>query len=125
MTPTPSIGTYTRKKIAHLINSLVKQIDELESLIKKPPFIVIYGIMDIPSEFSDDWKNQINHILTINNINPNWILNKINPHTNTKYPYYVTIQFISHCVKETVFNILSEYITANNIDGVYITKDTL
>ena len=42
-----------------------------------------------------------------------------------QYPYYVTIQFISHCVKETVFNILSEYITANNIDGVYITKDTL
>jgi hypothetical protein len=26
MTPTPSIGTYTRKKIAHHINNLVKQI---------------------------------------------------------------------------------------------------
>ena len=67
---------------------------------------MIYGIMDIPTEFSDNWKNQVTHILTINNINPNWILNEINLHTNTEYPYFVTIQFISHCVKETVFNIL-------------------
>jgi hypothetical protein len=79
---TPSIGTYTEKKIAHQLKNLKKHNDELESLIKNPPFIVIYGIMDIPSEFSDDWKTQVTHILTINNINPNWILNKINPHTN-------------------------------------------
>jgi hypothetical protein len=122
---TPSIGTYTEKKIAHQLKNLKKHNDELESLIKNPPFIVIYGIMDIPSEFSDDWKTQVTHILTINNINPNWILNKINPHTNTEYPYFVTIQFISHCVKETVFTILSNYIVANNFDGIYITKDAL
>jgi hypothetical protein len=81
--------------------------------------------MDIPSEFSNDWKAQINHILAINNINPNWILNKINPHPNTEYPYFVTIQFISHCVKEIVYSILSKYLDDNNFDSAYITKDTL
>ena len=122
---TPSIGTYTEKKIANQIVNLIKRIDELESLIKNPPFIVFYGVMDIPSEFSNDWKDQINHILAINNINPNWILNKINPHPNTEYPYFVIIQFISHCVKEIVYSILSKYLDDNNFDSAYITKDTL
>jgi len=122
---TPSIGTYTEKKIANQISNLIKRIDELESLIKNPPFIIIYGVMDIPSEFSTDWKAQITHILTINNVNPNWILNKINPHANNECPYFVTVQFISHCVKETVFNILFNYIARNEFDGVYITKDAL
>ena len=122
---TPSIGTYTEKKIANQISNLIKRIDELESLIKNPPFIIIYGVMDIPSEFSTDWQAQITHILAINNVNPNWILNKINPYANTECPYFVTVQFISHCVKETVFNILFNYIARNEFDGVYITKDAL
>jgi hypothetical protein len=122
---TPSIGTYTEKKIANQIVNLIKRIDELESLIKNPPFIVFYGVMDIPSEFSKDWKAQVTHILTINNINPNWILNKINPHPNTEYPYFVTIQFISHCVKEMVFTILSKYLDDNDFESVYITKDAM
>ena len=122
---TPSIGTYTEKKIANQVNTLTKRLDELESLIKNPPFIIIYGVMDIPSEFSTDWKAQVTHILSINNINPNWILNKINPHANTECPYFVTIQFISHCVKETAFNILSKYIADNEFDSVYITKDAV
>ena len=122
---TPSIGTYTEKKIANQIVNLIKRIDELESLIKNPPFIVFYVVMDIPSEFSNDWKAQVTHILTINNINPNWILNKINPHPNTEYPYFVTIQFISHCVKEMVFTILSKYLDDNDFESVYITKDAM
>ena len=122
---TPSIGTYTEKKIANQIVNLIKRIDELESLIKNPPFIVFYGVMDIPSEFSNDWKAQVTHILTINNINPNWILNKINPHPNTEYPYFVTIQFISHCVKEMAFTILSKYLDDNDFESVYITKDAM
>jgi hypothetical protein len=121
----PSIGTYTEKKTVYQISNLIKRIDELESIIKNPPFIVFYGVMDIPSEFSNDWKDQINHILAINNINPNWILNKINPHPNTEYPYFVIIQFISHCVKEIVYSILSKYLDDNNFDSAYITKDTL
>ena len=122
---TPSIGTYTEKKIANQIVNLIKRIDELESLIKNPPFIVFYGVMDIPSEFSNDWKAQVTHILTINNINPNWILNKINPHPNTEYPYFVTIQYISHCVKEMAFTILSKYLDDNDFESVYITKDAM
>jgi hypothetical protein len=122
---TPSIGTYTEKKIANQIVNLIKRIDELESLIKNPPFIVFYGVMDIPSEFSNDWKAQVTHILTINNINPNWILNKINPHPNTEYPYFVTIQFISHCVKEMAFTMLSKYLDDNDFESVYITKDAM
>jgi hypothetical protein len=123
--PMPSIGTYTEKKITNQINTLIKRIDELESLITKPPFIMIYGVMNIPSEFSNDWEAQVTHILTINNINPNWILNKINPHPNTEYPYFVTIQFISHCVKEMVFTILSKYLDDNDFESVYITKDAM
>ena len=122
---TPSIETYTEKKIANQIVNLIKRIDELESLIKNPPFIVFYGVMDIPSEFSNDWKAQVTHILTINNINPNWILNKINPHPNSEYPYFVTIQFISHCVKEMAFTILSKYLDDNDFESVYITKDAM
>ena len=122
---TPCIGNYTEKKITHQISSIIKRIDELESLLKKPPCIVIYGIMNIPSEFTNDWKAQITHILTINNINPNWILNKINPHAKSEYPFFVTIQFISHSVKETTFTILSKYLVANNFDNVSISKDTL
>jgi len=123
--PMPSIGTYTEKKITNQINTLIKRIDELESLITKPPFIMIYGVMNIPSEFSNDWEAQVTHILTINNINPNWILNKINPNVNTEYPYFVTIQFISHCIKETVFTILSQYLAVNDFDDVYVTKDEM
>jgi hypothetical protein len=37
--PMPSIGTYTEKKITNQINTLIKRIDELESLITKPPLL--------------------------------------------------------------------------------------
>jgi hypothetical protein len=37
----------------------------------------------------------------------------------------VTIQFISHCIKETVFTILSQYLAVNDFDDVYVTKDEM
>ncbi len=99
----PTIGTYTEKKIANQINILTKRLDELENNMKTPPFVIIYGVMDIPSEFTTDWKAHVNHILALNNINPNWILSITK--SNTNCPYFVSINFISHCIKETVFNI--------------------
>lgn len=122
---TPTIGTYTEKRLTNQINNIIKRIDELESYIKTPPYILIYGIMDIPSEFSANWKDHVDYILLKNDINPNWILNTSNPHANTDCPYFINIQFISHCVKEMVFNILSNYISNNEFEGVYITKNTL
>ena len=121
-----TIGSYTEKKIANQISNLIKRISELEAYIKTPPCIVIYGVMDIPSEFAThDWKAHVTHILNLNNINPNWILSTVNPHANTNCPYFVNIQFISHCVKETVYNILSSYIANNEFEGVYINKDDM
>jgi hypothetical protein len=79
--------------------------------------------MDIPSEFTTDWKAHVNHILALNNINPNWILSITK--SNTNCPYFVSINFISHCIKETVFNILSEYIESQEFEGVYVTKDAV
>jgi hypothetical protein len=37
----------------------------------------------------------------------------------------VTIQFISHCVKEMAFTILSKYLDDNDFESVYITKDAM
>jgi len=122
---TPAIGTYTEKRITNQISSLRKRIDELESYILTPPFLVIGGVMDIPSEFSNDWKVQVSHILTENNINPNWILNTTQPNVDTQCPCFITIQFISHCVKDTVFEILSTYIAENEFEGVSISKESL
>lgn len=122
---TPIIGTYTEKKTATQINNLIKRITELESYIKTPPFIMIYGVMDIPSEFSKNWKDHVTYILHVNKINPNWILDTTNPHVNTECPYFVTIRFISHCVRDAVFITLSSYIVNNNFDGVFITKESM
>ena len=122
---TPAIGTYTEKRITNQISSLRKRIDELESYILTPPFLVIGGVMDIPSEFSNDWKAQVSRILTENNINPNWILNTTQPNVDTQCPCFITIQFISHCVKDTVFEILSTYIAENEFEGVSISKESL
>ncbi len=36
-----SIGAYTEKKLLTKIKQLKKQIDELESSIKNPPFIIL------------------------------------------------------------------------------------
>ena len=121
----PTIGTYTEKRIANQINILTKRLDELENNIKTPPFVIIYGVMDIPSEFTTDWKAHVNHILALNNIDPNWILSITTPHSNTNCSYFVSINFISHCIKETVFNILSEYIESQEFEGVYVTKDAV
>ena len=122
---TLAIGAYTEKRITNQISSLRKRIDELESYILTPPFLVIGGVMDIPSEFSNDWKAQVFHILTENNINPNWILNTTQPNVDTQCPCFITIQFISHCVKDTVFEILSTYIAENEFEGVSISKESL
>lgn len=120
---TPAIGTYTEKKIANQISALMKRIDELESYIKTPPFLVIGGVMDIPSEFSNDWKSHVNQILSENNIHPGWVLNTTQPSVDSKCPCFVTVEFISHCVKDTVFDILSQYIAENDFDSVSISKD--
>jgi hypothetical protein len=118
-----SIGSYTEKKIFTKIKQLKKQIDDLESYIKNPPSIIINGIMDIPSDYLSDWKKQITFILNVNNINVNWVLDTINPNINDKVPYSVTIQFISHCVKDVAYKVLVDYITLNEYDNVAIIKD--
>jgi hypothetical protein len=118
-----SIGSYTEKKIFTKIKQLKKQIDDLESYIKNPPSIIINGIMDIPSDYLSDWKKQITFILNVNNINVNWVLDTINPNINDKVPYSVTIQFISHCVKDVAYKVLVDYITNNEYDNVAIIKD--
>ena len=118
-----SIGSYTEKKIFTKIKQLKKQIDDLESYIKNPPSIIINGIMDIPSDYLSDWKKQITFILNVNNIYVNWVLDTINPNINDKVPYSVTIQFISHCVKDVAYKVLVDYITNNEYDNVAIIKD--
>ncbi len=118
-----SIGAYTEKKLLTKIKQLKKQIDELESSIKNPPFIIINGIMDIPSDYSSDWEKHLTFILKVNNINVNWVLDTINPDINNKLPYSVTIQFISHCVKDVAYKVLVDYITNNEYDNVAIIKD--
>jgi hypothetical protein len=120
-----SIGTYTEKKLHSKIKQLKKQVDDLETFIKNPPYIMITGMMDIPSDYTSDWKKQITFILNENNINMNWVLDTINPDINNQMPYSVTIQFISHCVKDVVYKILVDYITNNEYDNVTIIKDLI
>jgi hypothetical protein len=120
-----SIGIYTEKKLHSKIKQLKKQIDDLETFIKNPPYIIITGMMDIPSDYTSDWKKQITFILNENNINMNWVLDTINPDINNQLPYSVTIQFISHCVKDFVYKTLVDYITNNEYDSVTIIKDII
>ncbi len=120
-----SIGTYTEKKLHSKIKQLKKQVDDLETFIKNPPYIMITGIMDIPSDYTSDWKKQITFILNENNINMNWVLDTINPDIKNQMPYSVTIQFISHCVKDVVHKTLVDYITNNEYDSVTIIKDLI
>jgi hypothetical protein len=120
-----SIGTYTEKKLYSKIKQLKKQVDDLETFIKNPPYIMITGMMDIPSDYTSDWKKQITFILNENNINMNWVLDTINPDINNQMPYSVTIQFISHCVKDVVYKTLVDYITNNEYDSVTIIKDLI
>ena len=120
-----SIGTYTEKKLHSKIKQLKKQVDDLETFIKNPPYIMITGMMDIPSDYTFDWKKQITFILNENNINMNWVLDTINPDINNQMPYSVTIQFISHCVKDVVYKTLVDYITNNEYDSVTIIKDLI
>ena len=121
---TPTIGTYTEKRITNQITNLIKRIDELESFIKKPPCIVIQGIMDIPSEFSNDWKLHLTHILNTVKVNDHWIL-AVKPNKDVNVPCFITLQLISHCVKEIVFDLLYQYITINEFEGVIISKDAV
>jgi hypothetical protein len=120
-----SIGTYTEKKLHSKIKQLKKQVDDLETFIKNPPYIMITGMMDIPSDYTSDWKKQITFILNENNINMNWVLDTINPDIKNQMPYSVTIQFISHCVKDVVYKTLVDYITNNEYDSVTIIKDLI
>ncbi len=88
-------------------------LNRFRSIKKNTIFLPLYG--DILRANFFDLANSISRQIN-GDLEPH-------PHTNTEYPYFVTI--ISHSVKETVFNILSNYIVANNFEGVYITKDTL
>jgi hypothetical protein len=119
----PTIGLYTEKKILQKITNLKKRIQELETFISQPPFIIFNGIQDIPSDFSDDWKNHVNYILNLNKINPNWILDLTNPTIIHNKTCNVTIQFVSHCVKNHVYKILTNYIKVNQFDEVSLTLD--
>jgi len=57
-------------------------------------------------------------------INDNWIL-AVKPNKNVNVPCFITLQLISHCVKEMVFDLLSQYININEFEGVYISKDAV
>jgi len=52
-------------------------------------------------------------------------MDTINPDINNQMPYSVTIQFISHCVKDVVYKTLVDYITNNEYDSVTIIKDLI
>jgi hypothetical protein len=122
----PAIGTYTEKRITTQISNLLRQLNELESYIQTPPSLVICNVMNIPSEFpAADWKTRVTNFLTRNNINPNWILKITQPHNDIQFPDSVSIQFISHSVRDLIFNILTQYVASNNFEGVYVTKENL
>ena len=121
----PTIGLYTEKKIIQKISNLKKKIQELETFISEPPFIIFNGLQDIPSDYSDDWKNHVNYILNLNKINPNWILDLVKPITIQNKICNVTIQFVSHCVKQHVYKILTNYIKENKFDEVSLTLDNV
>lgn len=119
----PTIGLYTEKKIIQKTTNLKRKIQELETFISVPPFIIFNGLQDIPSDYSDDWKGHVNYILNLNKINPNWILDMINPIIKHNKICNVTIQFVSHCVKHHVHKILTNYIKVNKFDEVFLTLD--
>lgn len=118
-----SLGTYNDQKLTRKLKYIHQQIKELEKFITKPPCIVIYGIQEVLPDATTVWEDRIKELFMLNNINTNWILDIINPN-NSKYPDSITIQLISHCVKERVYLKLSNYISENKIDAI-IEKDDL
>jgi hypothetical protein len=86
----------------------------------------------------------VQHFLTLCQVNPHWILNIKNEESlpsddnqdlnfttlvklSNELPSKIYITFISHCIKNTVFDIISTYIKVNNYDelDVYVTNDII
>ena len=116
-----SIGTYTEQKLHRKIKELRQQIADLELFLTNPPFLTVYGIQELLPHSTTDRKNSIKQFLNTIAINPNWILDIVNP-SQLPDPDSIQIQFISHCVKERVYTIISDYILTQNINAI-ISKD--
>jgi hypothetical protein len=118
---TDPVGSYAERKLSKRIQKLQQQLTELDHLVTTPPSVIVYNIQELINESSNDWAELVKNFLNSININTNWILDVINP-SNSKDPEYITIQLISHCVKDKVYTIISNYVLEKNINAL-ITKD--
>lgn len=115
-----SVGTYFEKKLLKRIKNLQQEITRFESVFTTPPFIVVYGISEL-CEDSPDWNQKIINFLSTLKVNPHWILKISQPDSNN--PDNAIIELISHCVKERVYTILSQFIVSKNYDAIVIKDE--
>jgi hypothetical protein len=113
--------TSNRRKLYEKLKDVQMKLDELTNHFYKIPCLTIDGLQGIPFESEDNWQSHVTSILTTNHIHKSWILNMLNPSENV-YPNTVTLQFINNIVCEHTYNILSNYVIANEYDTI-ITKE--
>lgn len=114
-------GSYAERRLIKRIQKLQQHLNELEQLVTSPPCVIIYNIQEVINETSDNWEQLVKDYLISININADWILDIINS-TKSKNPESITIHLTSHCVKDKVFTIISDYFIKNDINAI-VTKD--
>jgi hypothetical protein len=118
-----SRGIFTEKQIKKRIIELTEKFAQLSNYIYEEPTISIYNVGSIPS-FSNftDWTLFITDFLVLCKVNPNWVMEtkKLKSHLDV-----IHIHLISHCIKDKVVFLISNYIEENALDelNVYVTKN--
>jgi hypothetical protein len=97
------------------------KIRQLKNWLAAPPKISLHGFWEVKSNFEDNWQEHVYHILLINNISPVWILDILSEEPDRLAPTKVTIQCISHYVKNQISVILNNYIIKNNLKQMIVT----
>ena len=96
------------------ITIIKNKISVLEELLLSPPHLIMHGLEELNSIFSNDWKRVVYNILLVNDISPVWILNLSSLEPEKRFPNKVKIEFFSIYVKRKVFHKLDRYIENNS-----------
>jgi len=118
-----SRGLFTEKQMKKRLIELTEKFVQLTNHIYNEPIVTVYNASSIPLLSTHaDWSILINNFLVMCKVNPNWIMEttKSNPHLDA-----INVHLISHCVKDKVLYLISNYIEENGFDElkVYVTKN--
>jgi len=107
------------QNIIKQIEEMKKQIEDLTNILYQPQIITIHGTNNLPAQPDHDWREKIFDLFYNARLPMFWIIDLEIEHQETDP--VIHIAFINFAIKEHVLKILTQYLTTEYSNKIFVS----